>query len=89
MAPFVYALCALTSLVCCVLLFRQYRRVGSLLVFRSSLAFLFFGISNVLLFLDLIVFHNVDLKLWRNVTNLIGVVVLLLAVTHDEDRRAS
>jgi len=86
MGLFVYALCALTSLACFVLLLRQHRRSYSPLVFQSSLAFLCFAASNVLLFVDFIVFPQIDLRLWRNLTTLAGVLVLLLAVTKDGER---
>jgi hypothetical protein len=86
MGFFVYALCALTSFVCFALLFRQHRRTPSRLALRSSLAFLCFAISNIILFIDLIVLPDMDLKVWRNLFNLIGGLVLLFALTSDRER---
>lgn len=86
MGFFVYALCALTSLVCFGLLFRQHRRTPSRLAMRSSIAFLCFAISNIILFIDLIVVPQIDLQLWRNLFNLIGGLVLLFALTSDRER---
>ena len=83
---FVYALCAVTSFVCFGMLLRQHRRRPSTIAFKSSLAFLCFALSNVLLFIDLIVLPQVDLKIWRNLVTLVGVIILLLAVTHDQER---
>ena len=71
------------SLVCFGLLLRNHRRERSSLAFKCSLAFLCFAISNLLLFIDLIVLPQVDLRMWRNVFTLVGVVVLVLAVTQD------
>jgi hypothetical protein len=86
MGFFVYALCALTSLVCFALLLRQHRRAPSRLALRSSVAFLFFAVANAILFVDLIILPEVDLKLWRNSANLIGTLILLLALTGESQR---
>ena len=88
MGFFVYALCAMTSLVCFGMLYRQHRRAPSRLAFRSSIAFLCFAIANVLLFLDLVVFLEIDLKIWRNLANLIGGLILLLALTSERERHS-
>ena len=86
MGFFVYALCALTSLVCFALLFRQHCRTPSRLALRSSIAFLCFAIANIILFIDLVVLPEIDLKLWRNLFNLIGGLILLLALTTERER---
>jgi hypothetical protein len=87
MGFFVYALCALTSLMCFVLLMRQYRRTRSGLLLSSAFGFLCFTIANVLLFVDLIVFaEKVDLRIWRNSVNLVGVIILLLGVLSAGER---
>jgi hypothetical protein len=88
MGFFVYALCAITSLVCFGLLLRQHRRAPSGLALRSSIAFLFFAIANIILFLDLILFPQMDLKIWRNLCNLIGSLILLLALTGEGQRNS-
>ena len=87
MALFVYLLCAMTALVCFALLLRQHRREHSPLALMSSSAFLCFAIANVLLFIDLIVLPQIDLRVWRNLITLAGVIVLLLAVVQNHDRR--
>ena len=86
MGFFVYALCALTSLVCFGLLFRQHRRSPSALALRSSIAFLCFAFANIMLFVDSVVLPQIDLKLWRNLANLIGALILLLALTASHER---
>jgi hypothetical protein len=86
MAIFVYALCALTSLLCFVMLFRQYRHASSRLALHSSIAFLCFAIANVFLFVDLIVLPEIDLRIWRNLFSLAGAIILLLALTNHRER---
>jgi hypothetical protein len=84
MAHVVYILCALTSLGCTVLLFGRYRRTKVNLLFWSAMAFLAFTGTNVLLFIDLAVLpHQIDLALVRNALTLVGVLVLLHALIHD------
>lgn len=89
MGLFVYGLCAVTSLACFGLLLREHMRARSLLAFQCGIAFLCFAVANVILFVDLIVLPQIDLRLWRNLITLLGVVCLLLAVTrdHEGDRR--
>jgi hypothetical protein len=86
MSFFVYALCGVTSLACFVLLLRHYLQARSTLALRSSIAFLCFAIANTLLFLDLIVWPELNLSVFRNLTNLAGAIVLLIAVTSDRGR---
>ena len=80
MGLFVYALCATTSLLCCVLLARQYRRAPGPLLLSSAVAFFCFALSNSLLFVDAIVLPQADLRLVRSAFTLVGVVILLLAL---------
>ena len=87
MGFFVYALCALTSLVCFALLLRQHRRSPSRLALHSSVAFLCFAIANIILFVDLIVLPQMDLKPWRNLANLVGALILLCALTSKQEGR--
>ncbi len=77
MAETVYILCALTSIACAVLLLRGYRATRAPLLFWSSLCFAFLAMNNVLLFLDLIVFTQLDLWWWRTGTALVGLLVLV------------
>lgn len=86
MGLFVYALCAVTSLVCCGLLVRQHRRLPSSLLLHSAIAFLCFAVSNILLFVDLILLPQVDLRIWRNLATLAGVLILLLSFIEHESR---
>lgn len=71
------ALAALTSLACMLLLFRAYGRTGLRLLLWSALCFVFLSINNILLFLDLNIILNVDLRPYRLGANLIAVLFLL------------
>jgi hypothetical protein len=66
MAETVYALCAVTSILCAVLLLRGYRISRTRLLFWASLCFVCLAINNVLLFIDLIVVPDIDLASWRS-----------------------
>jgi hypothetical protein len=83
MASLVYALCALTSGLCAVLLWRAYRSSGARLLLWSSLAFIGLAANNVLLFVDLIVVPTVDLALPRTLLAAVSVMVLLLGLIWD------
>jgi hypothetical protein len=77
MAQIVYILCGLMSLFCAVLLLRQYRYSKARLLFWSGLCFVCFTITNVLLFLDLVVFPDLDLSVYRSGISLLGIMMLL------------
>jgi hypothetical protein len=77
MATLVYALCALTSLTCAVLLLRGYFRTGVRLLLWSGLCFAGLAANNVILVVDLRVVPAVDLSVWRTLPALAGIVILL------------
>jgi hypothetical protein len=72
-----YSLPALASLACMLLLFRAHARTGLRLLFWSALCFVGLSVNNLLLFLDLVVFPDFDLRLWRLVAALAGLLALL------------
>ena len=75
-----YLLAVLTSISCMVLLFRGYARNGARLLLWSALCFVGLSVNNVLLFFDLVIFPTqVDLRVYRLVAALSGVVFLLYA----------
>jgi hypothetical protein len=81
MSEAVYILCALTSVLCAVLLFRGYRKTRTALLFWSSLCFVGLAGNNVLLFVDRVVLPTqVDLTPWRTVLGLVALVVLLFGL---------
>jgi hypothetical protein len=76
MAVTVYALCALTSLLCAALLFRGYRHTGARLLLWSSACFIGFFLNNLLLLVDVNV-QLEDLSIWRSLPALAGTLILV------------
>ena len=83
MAEVVYALCALTSVLCAVLLIRGYRSSKLRLSLWTSLCFAGLALNNVLLFVDRIVVPDVDLQLLRTLVALIAMLPLLFGLVWD------
>lgn len=77
MAATIYGLCALTALLCTILLLQAYRRGGYRLLLWSGLCFAGLTANNLLLVLDKLVFTTVDLSMWRTSIALIAMAVLL------------
>jgi hypothetical protein len=87
MAAIVYLLCAVTSLLCMVLLGRAYCRAGTRLLLWSAICFIGLALNNLLVFIDLVVFPTqVDLQLARLLATFIGVSVLVTALVWESDR---
>ncbi|HUG79249.1 MAG TPA: DUF5985 family protein [Burkholderiales bacterium] len=72
-----FLLAVLTSLACMALLFRGYARSGLRLLLWSALCFVGLSVNNLLLFVDLLVFTEVDLRPYRSLASLAGVMFLL------------
>ena len=66
-----------TSVACMALLFRAYSRSRVRLLFWSALAFVCLSLNNILLFVDLIVFPDMDLRLYRLFAAFAGVLFLI------------
>jgi hypothetical protein len=77
MALIVYLLCAVASLVCAVLLLRGYRATRMRLLFWGAVCFLILVATNSLLFIDLVVFPQLDLALWRTAFTLVALGLFL------------
>ena len=77
MSTVVYALCAVTSLVCAVLLVRSYLAGRVRLLLWSALCFVGLAINNVTLFIDREVLPDVNLEYLRHGSSLAAVAVLL------------
>jgi hypothetical protein len=80
MAEAVYLLCAATSIASAALLLRGYRRQRTRLLLWSSLCFGLLALNNTLLLVELIVAPDIDLSIWRSLTALAGVGVLLFGL---------
>ena len=76
-AQIVYLLCGLTSILCAVLLFRQYRLSGTALLFWSTGCFVFLALTNIVLFVDLVMIPSMDFSIARNVLSLAAMLMLL------------
>jgi hypothetical protein len=86
MAALIYALCALTSITCFVLLWRSWRASGARLLFWSALCFGALSVNNVLLVVDRVFLPvEVDLTMARLVAALIAVLLLLFGLIWEED----
>ena len=78
----VYILCALTSIVCAVLLYRGYRANRTRLLFWASVCFAFLALNNVILYFDLVILPpQIDLFWYRNAAALIGMLALVFGLT--------
>ena len=70
-------LAVLTSIACTIFLLRAYSANGLRLLLWSGLCFVFLSLNNVLLFLDVIIFPEMDLRPYRLVAALVGLLFLL------------
>lgn len=77
MATLVYALCALTSLACAVLLLRGYFASRARLLLWSGLCFVGLAANNAILLIDTRVVPTIDLSMWRTLPAVAGVAILL------------
>ena len=80
LAKLVYLLCGLTSAGCAMLLLRSYARTRTRLLFWSGLCFVMLGISNIGLFIDLVLLPQIDLFIYRGCITLAGMVMLVFGL---------
>ena len=83
MAQIVYFLCALTSLLCAILLLRGYARRSVSMLLWSGLCFVCFFLSNLILMIDQYVFPSIDLSPAHMGTTLAGLGLLLYGLIWD------
>jgi len=88
MATAIYVLCAITCLVCAVLLGRAWRRNPVRLLLWSFFCFAMLSVNNILLVVDLSIVEGTDLSVWRAATGLAGLGLLLYGLIYDTERRA-
>ena len=86
MAASVYILGVLVTLGCGILLMRAYATVRKRLLLWSSICFFGLAVSNLLVFLDLVVFKDIDLYRWRLGTAAIAMMILLYGLIWEGDR---
>lgn len=83
MAEVVYILAAATSLACALMLYRGYRRSRTRFLLWSSLCFFGLTLNNIILFVDLVIFPELDFSLLRSGTALLSFSVLLYGLIWD------
>ena len=73
----VYVLCFLTSAACAGMLGRSYLRNGAGLLLWSAICFALLAANNLVLVLDLVVWPDFDLRLYRLFLSLAAITSLL------------
>jgi hypothetical protein len=76
----VYTLCALTSLVCTLLLWRDYARTRQRFLFLVAACFAGLTLHNLLLFVDLVLVPSLDFVLLRSAVGLAAMASLLVVL---------
>jgi hypothetical protein len=85
MSHVIYALCALTSIACAILLLRSYRRTQARLLFWSGLCFVALSVNNVLLVFDMFDLVDDALDMPRLLAALAAVGFMLYGLILAED----
>ena len=85
MPAVIYSLCALTALVCAVLLLRGFRQSRMHLLLWSGLCFVGLTGSNILLALDRLVYTDVDLGTLRLSVALLALLLLLYGLIWESE----
>lgn len=83
--PVLYAVAALTCLSCTALLLRRYTQTRARLLLWSTLCFLGLSVNNILLFVDLVLVPDADLRLYRHLASLTGTLLLLYGFIWEAD----
>ena len=86
MGPAVYILGVVVTFCCGLLLARAYRNVKKRLLLWSALCFFGLAVSNLLVFLDLVIFPQVDLYFWRLLTAAVSMLVLLYGLIWEGEK---
>ena len=73
----VYGLCLAASVLCAALLLRAWRQSRSRLLLWTATAFVFLSLNNLFLVADLVVFPEMFLWPWRQVSSVLAVGVLV------------
>jgi hypothetical protein len=84
MAELTYVLCALASIFCAWLLIRNYLRTRLRLALLACVCFVGLALNNVLLFVDLVMTPEVDLRIPRALLALVAVGVLVFGLVLEE-----
>ena len=79
-----YAIGVLTSILCAVLLIRAYLKERTPLLLWCSLCFAGLAVNNVLLFTDLFVATDINLEIWRSLSALVALSLMLIGLIWGE-----
>lgn len=83
MDKLVYALCAIASGICIFLLLRGYLRTRMNLLLWSTICFFCLTVSNILVYVDLIIIPEVDLAFVRNCITFLGLSILIYGMIRE------
>lgn len=86
MAEAVYAICAIVSFACAVLLQRGWSASRRRLLLWAAACFWLLALNNLLLFADLVVLDDTDLSVARRATAAAAPMVFLLGLIWDDER---
>jgi len=81
----IYTLCALTALLCTIMLLRAYSIGGYKLLLWAGLCFAGLTLNNLLLVVDKVILPEGDLSLWRTATALIAMIVLIIGLVWESE----
>lgn len=76
-AALTYILCAVTALLCAILLFRGFNKTSTRLLFWSGICFLFLFIENLVLFIDLVMVPHIGLTFFRLIPGVVAVCCMI------------
>jgi hypothetical protein len=86
MGPAVYILGTIVTLSCGVLLARAYAVVRKRLLLWSSVCFFGLAVSNLLVFIDLVILPSTDLYRWRLLTATASMLILLYGLIWEGEK---
>lgn len=84
-AGIVYIAAAIICLGCAILLVRGYMRSKMRLLLWSGIFFFALTADNVIVFLDLVLFPQVNFSFWRNSVTLVGLLILIYGLIHESE----
>lgn len=79
----IYVLCVITSMLCAGLLIRAYRRAPARLLIWCAICFAMLALNNLVLAVDVVLLPEIDLTMFRIITALGAVSVLLYGFIWD------
>lgn len=80
MAGIIYTLCAMTAVLCAVLLLRGFRKSKHRLLLWGGICYVGLTFSNVLLVIDKLVVPLTDLSTFRYLVTLVAICILLFGL---------